>query len=133
MEHLDNSQARLVNGWHASPGSLELLMMCLDGYILITRIHVGKPAHVTRPLDVGLTAQRVHSATRYAHVAQQHLDVGARKHVLVPAGVLGNPHSIHESTWAVSGHQPRRAPDVLGRHVANLGYSLRWVFCYFSL
>ena len=61
---------------------------------LIAGVVAGQGAHVTGPLHIRLTTQRVDAPTFRADVATQHLQVGNRTHIVVSGGVLSDAHRV---------------------------------------
>ncbi len=98
------------------PQRLELLgaHVAGEGGLLLRRqVHVAgqQVAHQTevgQPLDVGMSAQRVHSAAEHADVAEQHLHDGHRTDVLRSLAVLRPAERIQRR------HRPVRRGG--GRH-----------------
>ncbi len=95
-------------------GVVVLLAVAADGQVAgqLDR----QQAQVGEALDVGVTAQGVHAATRQADVAQQQLNHGAAADDLCPDGVLGPAQGIEDGHDATG----RRGlgdfgPDLLDR------------------
>ncbi len=53
-------------------------------------------AVIRRPLDIGLSPQRVHPASGYAHISEHQLDHGHGADHLGAHGMLGPAHGIHD-------------------------------------
>ncbi len=126
VHHLHDRQADLL-ATRPAPGGLELGLGGVIHHPLVAGVVVDQAAGVTGALHVVLPAEWVHPAARHAHVAQQHLQVGARQHVLVPGGVLGDPHGIDEGSRAVGGQQACGFADTLGGDVGDLCGAFRRV------
>src|SRR5512135_399473 len=58
-----------------APGFFELLLVLLDMHLLVSWIHVGKPAHIACALNIVLTPQRIDAAAGFTYLATQESEV----------------------------------------------------------
>ena len=122
MHHLGDGQTHRVGKGNA-PRVLELLARGQAGHVLVAGVGVGQSPHVARALNVVLTSKRVDATTGYAHVPQQHLEVGAGGHIGHPHRVLGYAQRVEKRPRPVLGHHacgllqlPRRNTGDLTDH-----------------
>ncbi len=77
VHHLGDHQAGLVGQVVDAPGRFELGPRWPDRSPSGSREDIGQRPHVAGALHVVLSAQRVDAAAFEAHVAQEHLEIGA--------------------------------------------------------
>ena len=125
--HVSHRHPQLVGEILHPPGRLELGFRLRRCHLLVAGIDVWQPAQVAGPLDVVLPSQGVDSASRHAHVAGEHGQVGAGLHIVGAGGMLGNAHRVEEGGGLALGIQPRRRPQVVGGNPGDLFHPLRGV------
>ena len=82
---------------------------------LIPGKDIRQRSHVAGALYIVLAPQRVDPAAFQAHVAQEHLEIGATDDIVDPAGMLGNPQGIESMTGFTARQAPGDFPDDLRR------------------
>ena len=124
LHHLHDRLAGRGGHLHTVPVVLELLAHLGAGHLLVAREDRRQGAHVAGPLDVVLTAQRVHArAGAPQHPAEQGqvrqgTDVVRARHVLV------DPHGVEDCRVGTGGVDPGRLLDQLGGHARDLAHLL---------
>src|SRR5215204_60167 len=82
----------LLSAFVCSPCFTEFFNDLRRSHRLIRWIYIRQTTHVTRALDVVMSTQWVDAATGFAHIAEQHLQIGEIHHIAHADDVLSNAH-----------------------------------------
>ena len=113
--HFSNGASDLIGHSHA-PGALEFCTGILVRYRLISRVDIGQPSEIAGTLNVVLPAQRIYTASRNAHIAQEHLKVGQIHHIAHADNMLRDAHSPHYGHRLARCQNPGRFIKLFLRH-----------------
>ncbi|OIQ64010.1 hypothetical protein GALL_544430 [mine drainage metagenome] len=104
------------------------ILLLLAGQSHVAGQQIGKQAQIRQALNIGVTAQRIDTAARHAHVAQQYLHHRHGANVLRANGVLRPAERIQECSGFVRRRSFRdhlaHMEELLLRSAGDFGYHL---------
>ncbi len=121
LDHGVDHQSRLVGKRLNFPGFHKLFPIFGYGHVLIARENNRQCAHIASALHIVLTPQRIDAAEFNAHVAQQHLEIGAGHNVVGAAGMLCYPQRINQHRRPGGGHFMSDLNYLFGGYTADFG------------